>query len=375
MPYGAPQSGAGQTFNAVINGDVSVDQLTPNNTTPNAAVQITAGGTPVFDGPDCYALAYDSNATFNVTYDRALSHPVLGVQGWSLYYLNAGAGIAAANRWLSLVQYLEGLNIAPLVYGPAFLSFQVMSPFTGDHYVALFTGASGIGGPASGASYVARYTVPTANAWTFVSIPMDFTNTAAFGNAALGKFGPARQATLHFPLQVGANFQTATLNAWNASPSNALAGVNPPNFANMLTPFRLTDIALTPASVIGHYPRLLAQTNLLQCQRYLWYSRIASGGSFTSVPLQYYARIAGVHNDGINVGFPAPMRDTPTVTAQNTANPAITNWRNATIGANSGAAAIESLSSNYCFIRNPQVAGDNAGDLLQLNAVFNARLA
>jgi hypothetical protein len=173
-------------------------------------------------------------------------------------------------------------------------------------------------------------------------------------------------------LLAGANLLSSTQNAWIAAGS-VIAGTGQQQIiSGTATPFQVTKIAILPGS-LSDFPYQPPQLTLSQCQRYLWLSRTTSGGGTKDVSLTYFCRVAGVFNESMILPFPSPMRADPTITCINTLGTAA-NWRNLTLGADSGVFTVDSITPNFANIINPQAAGDVQGNEIIARVIADARL-
>lgn len=373
--YGAPRDSGGFATSAILNGDMSVAQLNPsgNIINPFSVALAVAGANMQRSFVDGWQFPYDVGGfAFNINYNQINDHPVLLTDGYSFSYNCQTLFAPGPAHWLSLAQYIEGNYIAQFANQACNLTFFVWSPFIGNHYATLFLSSGGTGGPGTGASIVLPYVVAAANSWQKITIPLDFTN--AIFLAGIGAVpNAARAATLHFPFFIGSNAQTNIINTWIASPSNAMVGTDFQQFTNMgATVFKVTDVSIKTGSN-NAYPRKTPSTALLDAQRYYFDTQIPVGAALVQRPYQYYARLAGINNDGLVIPYPVTMRATPTITPVNTVDSS-TAWRNTSLGASSGICVVEQLSNKYCFLKNPQVVADVAGNNMQIGAIFDARL-
>lgn len=374
--YGAPSPAGGFQFSAVVNGDMSIAQVTP--TGGYTEFFNVTGGVPALQRSriDMWGFAYSMSNNFNFSNGQSLTHPIFGTQGYSLLYgMNAAAPVMGANDWFSLVNYIENQYLQKLLYQTATLNFFVWSPFTGNHYCALFTGSAGTGGPLTGASIVLPYNVAVAQSWQQIQIPLNLSDVTGIGPGELGIPSSDRGATLHFPLAVGTNWLTDQINIWNASPSSRVAGLDFQNFFNLgANTFKVTDVFISNGTN-KTYPRMSTADALIAAQRYYWDTKIQVGAAMVERGLQYYAQSGGAGVNGVNINYPVEMRTAPTITPLNIINGLTAQWRNVSTAAYSGVGVAESIGTKYAFIKNPQVAGDGAHDQMQIGATFDARLA
>lgn len=380
--YGAPRSGAFAGFNAVINGDASVFQTVQDSGTNQENTYTVAAGSvifPVAAGANAFTLAPDQwflyctwgGGNTNVDFGRTQDAPTLGTLGYSLSASGPGGAIVVgANDFLSIAQPMEGLNFLNLLYRPATLSFYVKSPISGQHYVTLIAGGNGY--PGGGPTFIMPFTVFAAGAWEKKTIALDLGSGTGLGTNPANFLTTSRALTLHFVLLAGANLLTANTSAWLPA-GTVIAGPGQQSvISGTATPFQVTEIAILPGG-LSDFPFQPPQLTLQQCQRYLWSSRVPSGGGFKDVPLTYFCRVAGAFNESMIVTYPSVMCNDPVISCINAAGTAA-NWRNVTAGADSGVFTVDSVTPSFAVIVNPQAAGDNQGDEMNARILVDARL-
>jgi hypothetical protein len=165
----------------------------------------------------------------------------------------ADASIAATDLTI-FYQKIEGFNFNPFIGKSATLSFWVKATKTGTYCVSFRN---------SGAdrSYVAEYTVNSANTWEQKEIPITFDYSGGTWNYTNG-IG----LYLSFCLACGSTFQT-TADAWQSG--NYLATSNQVNACdNTANNFFLSQIQLNEGSTYLSFQFRSFNRELLLCQRY-----------------------------------------------------------------------------------------------------------
>ena len=371
--YGAPRSAGSAAVNPVFNGDARICQI---NAVDTATTTNVNGTVDAYNNVDNWPLAFVNGPnTFSIDDAQNSEHPLTDEQGFSKAIQCVANPAIAANLLVSAAIPVESFDLCDYIAQALTLSFWVFSPFAGPHYVTLYGGATGV--PGSGPSFAAPYRVNVANAWEKKIIPISFP-VADFNIVPNG----ARALTILFPLIVGANFRFAAnfIGTWNSGGSNVITGADHQQVVNGAL-IRFTDVAIRPGTDQS-FPRQNFGDALQQAKRYYWqtfqYGQIpvqGLGALARTGAITYRATNAGAVAAGIMLRHPRQMRAAPAVTFFNT-SAANTNWRNETGGADSGAAAVDAITSDNdsTFVQNPQVAGDAAGNTIAVAATFNARL-
>ena len=284
---GGPISGA---RNRIINGDMRIDQR-------NAGASVsTDNAFPV----DRFQIGKAGTQTW--TMQRSTTAPS-GFSNSVAVVIGTGSTPAATDR-LTLVQAVEGYNLADLSFGSASaqsiaMSFWVRSSLTGTFGVAFRNGVPN-------KTYVASYSVLAANTWEYKSLMIagDTSGTWAVDNT-VGIY-------VNFDLGCGTTFST-TAGSWQAGNFLGLTGGTKLNATSGAT-FYLTGVQLELGTVATPFERRSYGQELALCQRYCFVQQ-ATGAN-------YSFGVSSVNSTlpmGL-VAFPAPMRTAPTSATLSAAN-------------------------------------------------------
>lgn len=177
----------------------------------------------------------------------------------------------AATDLVQIYQHVEGYNFANIAQKAFTLSFWVKATATGTYCV-------GFGNSGGDRSFVAEYSIPVSNTWTYVSIPV-----AASPSAGTWDYTTGRGLRVYWTLAAGTNFQT-TAGSWQtgnfSATSNQVNGVN-----TGATDFRITGVMLNEGTLASQF-RTFADNyadEVRACQRYLPVYR-CTGGVVEALP-------------------------------------------------------------------------------------------
>jgi hypothetical protein len=276
-----PVSGA---RNRIINGDMRIDQRN--------AVTTLSSNIPAFT-VDRWQASHNSTGAIQVAksgdYPSTFSSSLL-------YDVTTADTSIAAGEYAQIVQPVEGFNVSDLSWGSASaqyvtLSFWVKSTTIGTYCASLRN-------KVTDRSYVAEYSVSSANTWEkkIITIPGDTSGTWDTDNTT-GIF-------VSFTFATGTTYQT-TANAWAAG--NFIGTSNQVNLlASATNEIRITGVQLEPGTVATPFERRSYGAELALCQRYYYqignsydfYARSPTVSATTYIPL--------IHE------FPVIMRVAPT---------------------------------------------------------------
>jgi hypothetical protein len=243
---GGTGSSAGNAMfkNRIINGSMVFDQR-------NAGASVTNGF-----AVDRFEFQESSGAAFTV--QRSTTVPT-GFSNSLVTTVTPTAASATAAQVNRLFQRIEGNNIADFGWGAAgassvTLSFWVRSSLTGTYCIGLVNNAAN-------RSYVAEYTINSANTWEYKTI------TVAGDTSGTWETGTSSGVQVTFDLGGGSNYNT-TAGVWAAG--NYTRTTNQANFANTLNAtFYITGVQLEKGSTATSFDYRPYTTELQLCQRYL----------------------------------------------------------------------------------------------------------
>ena len=282
--------------NRVINGSMVVDQR------GSAASPVT-----IPNGSSAFSVdqfrTYKDTATGVLTAQQSSTAPTGFIKS---LLLTASTGFSAgAGDYLTIVNSIEGTNVADLNCGTAnaatvTLSFWVRSSITGTYAASLTNSANS-------RSYVATYTISSANTFEYktITIPLDTSGTWLTDNGA--------GMRIRFDLGSGSNYNT-TANTWaTGTLTRTSACVN--WTATTGATFYVTGVQLEKGTTATAFDFRSYGTELALCQRYFW---LCNGATY-----QY--SIVGCGEIGgagmLNITFPVPMRTTPSTISASGSGP------------------------------------------------------
>jgi hypothetical protein len=280
--------------NRIINGGMVIDQR-------NAGTSVT----PTTSGynVDRWVSELSLASKFSVQQNAGGVTPPVGFSNY-LGVTSLSAYSIVASDYFMITQYIEGYNIADLGFGtasasPVTLSFQVRSSLTGIFGGALTNGANNYNYPFS-------YSIPVANTWTTISIPI----TGATSGTWLATNGQG--LTVNISLGMGST-RSGTAGSWQAANLHSATGAVSVVGTSGAT-FYITGVQLEKGSVATSFDQRAYSQELAMCQRYYWRT-LGVASSFPSVNGQSFTNTA---NYGIAIPFPVQMRSTPTVNKNGT---------------------------------------------------------
>jgi len=280
------QSGANNVTmrNRIINGGMVIDQR-------NAGASVTANDGVYF--ADRWKLNATQNGKGTIQQNQGSVTPPAGFSSYIGFTSNSAYSVLSTDT-ISLVQNIEGLNVADLAWGTASaatvtLSFWVRSSLTGTFGGALENNAVN-------RSYPFTYTISSANTWEqkTITIAGDTTGTWLTTNG-LG-------IRVWINIGTGSNYN-GTAGAWAAADYRSATGATSVVGTNGAT-FYITGVQLEKGSTATPFEQRLYGTELQLCQRYCFVIPINT--FFGSATL----RTGGTNHYGV-IPLTASMRTSP----------------------------------------------------------------
>ena len=331
--------------NRIINGDMGIDQR-------NAGASLTI---TTLNGQ--YTLDrwnVNTNQASKVSVQQSTTVPA-GFKNSALI-TSLSAFSSGSGDYFGFVQYVEGFNAADFDWGTAnaqtvTLSFRVRASITGTYSVA-------IGNSAGARSYVATFTVNSANTYETKTI------TIAGDTSGTWLTDSGRGLRMWFDLGSGSSFNQASANAWTASNTLRTSGSVSLVGTNGAT-FFLTGVQLEKGSVATSFDYLPYSTELQLCQRYC--QRTSADASATYVRFGTGLVSFGGTGD-VTFALKVTMRTTPSVTTTGTASNYAINTSSGTLNACNAVPSINTFGSNAEIIsmQPTTAAGMTAGQACHL---------
>jgi hypothetical protein len=270
--------------NRIINGAMVIDQR-------NAGASLSVPNATLVYGVD-RTLVYEDTGASSCTVQQVTDAPSGFVN--SLKF-TVGTGSTATAAQLAVAEHrVEGFNFADSAYGTASaqtftLSFWVKSSLTGAYCV-------GLRNASDNRSYVATYTINSANTWEFKTITIAGDTSGTWGT------GNGIGINVRFDLGSGSNYRTSTLNSWqagllfsNSSQANLIGTSS--------ATWQITGVQLEKGSTATSFDYRPYGTELALCQRYYRFANCANRDNGAAANTKAYANSVNFQN----------MRAAPTV--------------------------------------------------------------
>ena len=278
------QGNASIMKNRIINGAMVIDQR-------NGGASVTATTASLYTLDRWQSIASVSSK-YTVQQNAGSVTPPAGFTNY-LGVTSSSAYSVLAGDYFSLVQKIEGYNVADLGFGSAnaktvTLSFWVRSSLTG-------TFGGGISNAGATRWYPFSYTISSANTWEQKSITIAGDTTGTWvTTSGIG-------ILTSFALGYGSTYGNGTAGAWTSSDFESVTGAVSVVGTSGAT-FYITGVQLEVGSSATGFEYRIYSTELMNCQRYYEYNGDPS----------YLSTYAG--NAIANVFFKVCKRASPTVT-------------------------------------------------------------
>ena len=279
--------------NRIINGDMRIDQRNAG-----ASTSVSAGTT--FYGTDRFAGFFGASAT-GCTTQQSTTAPTGFINSLKFAVGTGASSSSGQSAWLG--HRIEGLNVTDLGWGTAnaetvTLSFYVYASATGTYSVVLQNSAGD-------RSYVATYTVSSANTWEQKTI----TVTGDTSGTWLTTNGTG--IIIRWDLGSGSSYNTATTSAWQSSDyRNVSSQVNV--IGTSSATFYITGVQLEAGSVATPFEHRQYGQELALAQRYFWRT---TGDDFAGIGAGTVRSSTSARAVIVN---PTPMRAKPSISIAGT---------------------------------------------------------
>ena len=292
--------------NVLINGGMNVSQR--NGTTLTA----TANNSLFLDRWKCYLNGPSSISTqqmlpldSNVTALNTAS----GENYNNIMYIDCTTASAIqSSDLLGVIQLIEGSNSVPLAGQSCTLSFWVKSSVTGQYYVTFKI--------ASARSYIAPYTISSANTWEKKTITITMDTLASLNTN--GDTGNGAGFQVYFGLRLGSSAQaTSTVNQW--VDGNFYGTLSQVTWGtNVSDTFYIGAVQLELGTAASPFEHRSFGEELALCQRYYYHTYSYGSPAGTTFNQDYESPIiiigTGNHGMGVcNAVYPVEMRVAPTI--------------------------------------------------------------
>lgn len=268
----------------------------------------------------------------------------------------------AAGDYCFFGQRIEGYNFQRIAQRSFTISFWIKATVAGIYSLSAQSGGFD-------RSYISNFTINAANTWEYKTVTVP-----ASPSAGTWYYTNLIGLSVSIILATGSTFHT-TAGAWQTGNFFGTAS-NINGVDTGATNFWITAFQVEPGSVATEFEMPDILTEVEQCKRYYWktfpYATAPAQNAGVSGVFEYRATSSGAVQWTTMIPFPVPMRALP---GNVTYNPSAANalWRNQTLGADSGTPSISVMEWGF-MLRNPQVAGDVAANILRLHAAFDAEL-
>jgi hypothetical protein len=279
--------------NRIINGAMVIDQR-------NAGTTVTAGTSPNSTGSGWTCDRWQSISNANDYTTKQSTDAPAGFRYSSLITTTATKTLSNGT-YASLIQQIEGYNIADLGWGTSSasavtLSFWVKSTKTGIYSIVLKDNNGSD-------SYCTEYTINSQNTWEKKTITVP--GPANWNGSTTNSLG----VQIAFWM-AGQNTQSSTLNQWNSG--NINMSTNQVNLFDAIgATFQLTGVQFEKGSTATSFDYRSFGTELTLCQRY-FYTQSAVNWSDNYCRFENVMGYSGTYCNFIAI-LPVPMRSAPSL--------------------------------------------------------------
>jgi hypothetical protein len=279
--------------NRIINGAMTIDQR-------NAGAAYTTATSVFAYCLDRFRMYYSATSKYTVQQNAGSVTPPVGFSNYLGVTSSAATTLTSSDLFL-IQHFIEANNTADFALGTAnavtfTLSFWVRSSLTGTF--------GGVVNNASSYSYPFTYSIPSANTWTFISIPITGPTAGAWNTS-----GTSASFQINWQLQTGSTF-LGTAGAWTASSLFGATGATNILSTNGAT-WYITGVQLEKGSTATSFDYRPYGTELALCQRYYQKFSATAGGQVFGSGVMNTTTTARMF-----IPFLVPLRTNPTALEQ-----------------------------------------------------------
>jgi hypothetical protein len=305
--------------NRIINGAMMIDQR-------NAGASVTPTNGQFIT--DRWRYASTQTSKFTAQQNAGSVTPPIGFINY-LGFTSSSSYSVVSGDVFSIVQPIEGLNVADLGWGTAdaqtvTLSFRVRSSLTG-------TFGGSLANASQARSYPFTYTISSANTWETKTV------TIAGDTSGTWATDTSTGILLQISLGTGSTYSSSAGswqagNYWSATGAVSVVGTNGATFY-------ITGVQLEKGSTATSFDYRPYGTELALCQRYYW--QLAPVNSLSQFPSVSTGTALSATQGRFNFQYRTSMRAAPTIT--------ITSGTNQNISVQAGAVGVtlSSLTAVY----------------------------
>jgi hypothetical protein len=280
--------------NRIINGNMRIDQR-------NNGASVTSNNSGQYGVDRFFTEAYGGGS---LTSQRSIVAPTGFTNSLLITVTGTDTSLGTADDY-EVNQKIEGFNVADMGWGTAnaqtiTLSFWVRSSVTGSYSI-------GFQNSSASRSFVATYTINSANTWEQKSITVvgDTSGSWETGNGA-GFF-------IRWCLATGTNRVASSTNTWEAANRIAISSTANPIMGTSGATFYITGVQLEKGTTATAFDNRAFGTELQLCQRY-YYQITSTSGPYSILGVN------GQFNNIFSTLFPVTMRAAPTGTFSNSSS-------------------------------------------------------
>ena len=274
--------------NRIINGAMVIDQR-------NAGASVTSNNSGQYGVDRFFTEAYGGGV---LTSQRSTVAPTSFTNSLLITVTGTDTSLGTSDVY-EFNQKIEGFNVADMGWGTAnaqtvTLSFLVRSSVTGSYSI-------GIQNSAASRSYVATYSISSANTWEYKTI----TISGDTGGSGSWETGNGAGFFIRWCLATGTNRVASSANTWEGANRIAVSSTANPIMGTNGATFYITGVQLEIGTSATPFERRLYGQELALCQRYFY--------QYTGVQAIYWEGYAA---SGVlptwNGCLPVSMRASPT---------------------------------------------------------------